>query len=77
MEREEHKKTYISKAYSRFGSGIGQIQGNMEAKLQKILCTRVLCTKVMNWVSILELSMQLLIAFDQRNEIIRGKISAH
>ena len=45
MEREEHKKTYISKTYSQSGSGIGQIQGNMEGKLQKIFCTRVLCTK--------------------------------
>lgn len=35
MEREEHKKIYISKTYSQFGSGIGQIQGNIEAKLQK------------------------------------------
>ena len=33
--------------------------------------------KVKNWVSILEVSKQLFRAFDQRNETIRAKISAH
>lgn len=39
MGREEHKKRHTRKTYSQFGSGIGQIHDNMEAKLQKRLCT--------------------------------------